>query len=236
MLKTITIDGLDRPVTLARRKGTRSLKIAIKNNGEVRLTVPYGIPEIYAKQFLIKKIDWINQHRPSQQEPLLNGARIGKGHRLQIEKTDANRQSTRIKDIYIQVKLPKSLEPTDPEAQTHIIKACEKALLAEATQLLPQRLEMMSKRTGIPYKSCSVKKLKSRWGACDTHNNISLNIFLIQLDWTLIDYVIFHELAHTKEHNHQEPFWALVETICPDYKKLRRELRSKPTAILPTFY
>ncbi len=80
----------------------------------------------------------------------------------------------------------------------------------------------------------TVKKLKSRWGACDNRNNLSFNTYLIQLEWELIDYVICHELAHTLHHHHQASFWELVEQLYPTYKNARKILKTKQTDIIPT--
>ena len=236
MQKNIDIDGLDRPVLLARRKGSRNIRISIKNDGEVRLNVPYGVPEVTARKFLASKIDWIKKHQPQKQPPILDSAHIGKGHRLEVLFTDADRHTTKIATTTIRVTLPATVDATSQEAQTIIKKACDKALLAEASNLLPQRLSYLSEKHGIRYNACSVKKLKSRWGACDQKKNISLNIYLVQLEWDLIDYVICHELAHTIHHNHQSEFWELVEKIYPDHLQARKRLKTMSTHAMPTYY
>lgn len=235
MLKTIEIDGIDVPVVLSRRKGTRSLRIAIKSDGSVRLSVPYGVPELFAKRFLIQKQAWIRDHLKIQ-PVILDGAHIGKNHQLTVKRTTAARSHTKVTGTEIFVTLPLDVEVHHTDAQKTIRKACEKALLLEAEALLPQRLETLSKQFNVPYTSCSVKKLKSRWGACDSLNNISFNTYLVQLDWILIDYVICHELAHTVHHHHQESFWQLVGAMYPKYKTARKLLKTKPTDIFPTIF
>ncbi len=230
MRKTFEIDGLSVPIILARRKGTRSVKLSIASDGRIRLSVPYGVPEIAAKKFAASKIDWIKAHVKSR-AVLTNNMRIGKSHTLIVEHADISRPSSKISAIAIRVRLPLETDLYTPEAQDTIRKACEKALLAEATHLIPQRVRGVSIKHDIPYRSLTVKKLKSRWGACDSHNNLSFNCYLIQLDWSLIDYVICHELAHTIHHNHSDEFWSLVATMLPHYKELRAALKLKPTDI-----
>ncbi len=233
MQKSIYVDGVDQPVILSRRKGTRNLRISLKSDGKVQLSVPYGVPEFAARSFIKSKVEWINNNlkHPSL---ITDNSHIGKSHRLSIVPSNASRHSTKVTDTDIVVKLPSALEPNDAEAQKIIKKACDKALLLEAERLLPQRLEQISTKTGIDYNEFTVKKLKSRWGACDSHKNITLNSYLIQLDWDLIDYVITHELAHTHHQHHQKDFWDYVASLSPDYKLLRKQLKSQPTDIIPT--
>ena len=235
MQKTIQVEGLEHSVILARRKGTRNIRLSIKSDGIVRVSVPYGIPEIVARKFVENKVDWILKHR----KPVIlvqDGAHIGKSHLLSISITDSEKHSTRVTNTEIRVKLPANIDPNSPPAQKIIKQACEKAILRESKVLLVQRVEQLSSKHSISYRSVSVKKLKSRWGSCDNYNNIALNIYLIQLDWALIDYVICHELAHTKHHNHQARFWEYLEGLYPDYKNARKIIKSKPTDILSTTY
>ena len=235
MQKNIQIDGVNAPIILARRKGTRSLRISIKSDGSVRVGVPYGIPDFMAKKFVESKIDWINEH-VKPRVFIGNNAHIGKNHQVIISITESLRHSTRITSTEIKISLPESIKIKSIKGQNIIRIACEKALQMEAETLLLQRLEYISHKHGITYNSGSIKKLKSRWGACDNRNNISLNSYLIQLDWKLIDYVISHELAHTKHHHHHPSFWEFLSTIYPDYKIAKKEIKTKPTDIITSKY
>jgi predicted metal-dependent hydrolase len=42
----------------------------------------------------------------------------------------------------------------------------------------------------------------------------------VKLPFTLIDYVIVHELSHIKYKDHSKAFWNTVEKYIPDYKEL----------------
>lgn len=233
MRKSVYLEGLQEPVIIARRKGTRSVRLAIGSDGSIRLTIPYGVSENAAVRFASNKIDWIKAHA-KQRDMLTSGMHIGKSHTLIVENAPITRPSTKVSKLEVRVRLPLDVDATSHKAQMTIRKACNKALLTEAETLLPQRLQQMSVKHGIPYTSIRIQKLKSRWGACDSHNNISLNSYLIQLDWQLIDYVICHELAHTVHHNHSSKFWEVVANMMPDFKEVRRELKSKPTDVITT--
>jgi predicted metal-dependent hydrolase len=70
-----------------------------------------------------------------------------------------------------------------------------------------------------------VRSQKTRWGSCSFNNNISLNVKLTRLPQELIDYVILHELAHTRIKNHGREFWKMLDGLIGDAKKLDRRLR-----------
>ena len=67
---------------------------------------------------------------------------------------------------------------------------------------------------------------KTRWGSCSSKGSLSFNYKLLQFRKEVIDYVIIHELCHTKELNHSPKFWRLVERYCPDYRMLKSELKN----------
>ena len=69
------------------------------------------------------------------------------------------------------------------------------------------------------------KTLKSRWGSCSENNTICINNIIYYLPDHLQDYIILHELTHTKIKNHSIIFWKELEKICPNSKLKRKELR-----------
>lgn len=77
-----------------------------------------------------------------------------------------------------------------------------------------------------------IKNQKSRWGSCSSKKNLNFNYKVIFLRPELADYLIVHELCHLGELNHSKKFWALVQKIIPNYKKISRELRSTPINIV----
>ncbi|MGZ6005017.1 MAG: M48 family metallopeptidase, partial [Candidatus Saccharimonadales bacterium] len=110
--------------------------------------------------------------------------------------------------------------------QAKALIGCERALRQEAETLLPQRLKQLADKHDYSYTGVDIKKLKSRWGSCNQHHHISLNLYLMMLPWALIDYVLLHELNHTKHLNHSPSFWTEIETKMPHAKQLRKQLRA----------
>jgi len=70
-----------------------------------------------------------------------------------------------------------------------------------------------------------IKRLSSRWGSCDSHQNIVLNLYLMQLPWECIDYVLLHELTHTQILRHGAPFWDAMGKLLPNLAAIRKQMR-----------
>ena len=212
-------------VTLYKRRGNRSLRLSVGSGGEVRVSMPAWLPYKAGEQFAMSKKDWIATRLAQAPHQLKHGQRVGKGHRLYFESLSSRvRVTTRLRQNEVRVTHPDTHTHLDTAVQTAARKACIRALRREAEHLLPGRLQTLAHRTGFTYNSVSVKHLKSRWGSCSSTQDITLNLFLMQLPWRLIDYVLIHELTHTKVMRHGAPFWAEVERHMPDAKQLRKEI------------
>ena len=94
----------------------------------------------------------------------------------------------------------------------------------QARRHLPARLRELARQHGFGYERVSIRSQKSRWGSCSSRGTISLNDQLLFLRPEAVDYLLIHELCHTREMNHSPRFWALVEACCPDWKALDAEL------------
>lgn len=58
-------------------------------------------------------------------------------------------------------------------------------------------------------------------GSCSAKRNISLNWRLIEAPEFVIEYVILHELLHTRLMTHDQRFWAQLRAICPTAQQAR---------------
>ena len=96
----------------------------------------------------------------------------------------------------------------------------------QALPLFVARAEHYAQKLEVKPKSIRLTTARTRWGSCTTQGEVRLNVQLIRLPHYLIDYVIVHELAHLREMNHSAAFWRVVEIACPDYARLRSELKA----------
>ena len=94
-----------------------------------------------------------------------------------------------------------------------------------AKEILPQRVQYYSELTGLYPTSIKITAAKSRFGSCSAKNGICFSLYLMQYPPDAVDYVVLHELAHIKHHNHSAAFYSLIEKYMPDYKRRRALLR-----------
>ena len=95
--------------------------------------------------------------------------------------------------------------------------------------------EQRRQALGIHGFTCSrvtVRQQKTRWGSCSPKNTISLNVKLALLPAELSDYVILHELVHTRVHNHSKKFWAELDKYVPNSKAMAKRLRTNEMVLL----
>ena len=96
---------------------------------------------------------------------------------------------------------------------------------AEAGRHLTGRLNSLAKEHGFTFNGLSIRNQKTRWGSCSQNNNISLNVKLVLLPEDLADYVILHELVHTRMHNHSKSFWEELDRYVGNSKAFASRLR-----------
>jgi predicted metal-dependent hydrolase len=92
-------------------------------------------------------------------------------------------------------------------------------LRCKAQQELPPRLRAAADKYGFSYVRASIRSQKSRWGSCSSKGTISLNDQLMFLPADTVNYLLIHELCHTRQMNHSARFWQLVESCCAEFKQ-----------------
>jgi len=102
----------------------------------------------------------------------------------------------------------------------------------EAKKILVARLNELAEKHGFIYNRVFIRKQKTRWGSCSAKNNISLNVKLLLLPEKLMDFIILHELVHTRVKNHSKDFWAELLKIEPDVKALSSKIKENSMVLL----
>jgi predicted metal-dependent hydrolase len=97
--------------------------------------------------------------------------------------------------------------------------------LADLAQIeLGRELVQTARQCGLQFKRLQVRRQRTRWGSCSASGTISLNMCVMFQETAVMRYLLIHELSHTQHMNHSRRFWALVEALEPEYRRLDREL------------
>ena len=107
-----------------------------------------------------------------------------------------------------------------------------RALADEALKLIPERVKYYAPLLGVKYGRITIRNQRSRWGSCSGRKNLNFNCLLMLTLPEVIDSVVVHELAHLKEMNHSERFYAEVLRVFPDYWKWQDWLKENGKAIM----
>lgn len=99
-------------------------------------------------------------------------------------------------------------------------------------------LEYFKKRTdelcieyGFSYEKIKITSALTRWGSCSSKKTISFTWRLLMAPKEMIDYVILHELCHTRYMDHSNNFWNCVKLYMPDYS-LKKDWFKKNSSLL----
>lgn len=95
-------------------------------------------------------------------------------------------------------------------------------LRKKAKEILPEKVKFYSSLMGVEPTSVKINSAKTRYGSCSGKNGINFSLYLMDKDERFINYVVIHELAHIKHHNHGKEFYAFIERFMPDYKTVSK--------------
>ena len=228
----LNLDGI--PITFYRSKKAKNINISIRPFKGVRVAVPRLASFRQAKQFVVLRKHWIEKHA-AQMKQFEDRQTVfnwdtefkTKYRTLNLIKSKIDVISYNYNKNQIVVHIPESESILNSDVQDFIVNAIEKTYRLEAKAYLPNRVEKLAKTYDLVYKKVKINNAKTRWGSCSSKNNINLSLQLMRLPDYLIDYVILHELAHTKVKNHSTQFWYFLDALTENKaKKLDKELKS----------
>lgn len=156
-----------------------------------------------------------------------SGVRVAVPRRSSIKQA---REFVNLKKSWIK----KHLEKLELAEQHNRLKQADMPPIdrAEAGKILVNRLEYLARKHGFEYNRVSIRQQKTRWGSCSSLKNISLNAQLVRLPADLMDYVLLHELVHTRIYNHSPRFWAELDRYAGNARAMSKRLRQTGLGLL----
>ena len=215
-----------------KRSSRKTVGITIQKNGAVVVTCPFRVSEIYVKQLLQEKTQWILKklNNIEMQGNSVNKKKVyeegecfsylGKEYKLKlIKNSNIKRANVGINEDNLVITLPNNFVTEDIRSILKLWYVSQFKLVVE------ERVKHYSSIIGVFPQKITIREQKTRWGSCSTKGNINLNWKLIMASLEVLDYVVIHELCHMKQMNHSKEFWKIVESIFPQYKECRKWLK-----------
>ena len=217
-----TISGIDVGI---RRKRMRYIRVLVKRDCSVIVSAPLKISDAKIDEFVISKKEWITGNLQRYKEMnekgsniLENNGRIflfGRPYTLTLIDGPAH---TIVSDDGILMMFPNDRD---------VASSADELYRSELKAVLPDIIERYQLMTGLSCTGWTVRKMKSRWGSCNTRtHHISLSLSLAQKPIECIEYVVLHELIHIAAPNHGPVFKSLMSEHMPDWKERRKLLNS----------
>jgi len=172
----------------------------------------------FVYKFLNDKSDWINKQLLKNRQNLLPKIRLEDEVLLfgEIYSIDSDEV------ISLRKQLSKLNTSND---SLKISKAYDIFYKRSAEEYLTKRVEYFSAMMCLEYTALKFRKMKSRWGSCNSKKEITLNTQLMKVQKELIDYVVVHELSHLVHMNHSKEFHFFVDSYLANSKNLRKRLK-----------
>ncbi len=224
--RSVQLIGKAITYTLKRSNKRRSIGLRIDDRG-LTVNVPLRASEKWLHSVLQEKAPWV----------------IDKLENWQANKPAppqwVDGETILYRGETFTLRIVPSLFDTPPQLQgtqliVHVSKADNPAAIEkiimhwyrrEALQLFTECVGHFAPLMNVAPREIKLSAARTQWGSCTARGNVRLNWQLIKMPLHLIDYVVVHELAHLVEMNHSTAFWRVVESVCPEYAKLRGELR-----------
>lgn len=221
------------------RKNIKNMHLAVlPPDGMVRVSVPTQLTDEAITMFVRTKLGWIKkQQEKFQQQPrqserqYVSGETLyvwGKQYFLQVEYSYKGNALTLSGDKAILTVRKES----SPKQRGSFVNEWYRSLLKqEVAKYLPK----WEKTTGLYCSSWQSKYMTTKWGTCNPiSKKIWLNVQLAKKPIECLEYVILHELAHLKVHNHGPEFTAILDKYMPYWRDHRRRLNDSTLDYLPS--
>ncbi|HEY7322404.1 MAG TPA: SprT family zinc-dependent metalloprotease [Candidatus Binatia bacterium] len=229
----ITVNGL--PVDIV-RKDIKNLHLGVyPPHGRVRVAAPLRVSDNAVRLAVIGKLGWIrrqrakfdSQRRQSEREMVSGETHYFLGQRYRLRVISHNGPGKVIVRNGSTMELHVRRE-LNSEQRERVLQRWYRRKLRE---LIPPLLEKWQRALNVPVSEWAVKKMKTKWGACNNEaGRIWLNLELAKKPAQCLEYIIVHELIHLLERHHNDTFTHLMNQFLPQWRSLRSELNAAPLA------
>lgn len=197
------------------RKNVKHARIRVSENLSVRVLVPVNFDSTDIQNLIKKKQIWIDKNlnkfkgktekiKLHDNQILLFGNKYTYFYRAEFHnKVVVNQEHKTIQSKANLLDKDEQLQWYKRYAKRHITK----------------RLTEIAKQHKFKYNKVFIRDQRTKWGNCSTEKNLSFNWRLIKTPNFVIDYLIFHELVHTKTMNHTHKFWTELRSFLPEYQE-----------------
>lgn len=204
----------------------RRLAVRVLPGGRVEIVVPPGTRPRTIERFVSRHRRWI-ERKLDLYRPLDIAAGDGLPWSIRFQ-ASGDRYAVQ----YLEAKAAPRLEIADgllrlrgerarPALLRHVL---QRFTMRAAQATLAPWLASLSGETGLRYARLQIRRQRTRWGSCSRSGTISLNACLLFQPPAVVNYLLIHELAHTRHLNHSRRFWRLVESLEPRWRELDRAL------------
>ena len=214
--------NIDDSITVIRRR-VKHVRLRVKENGELVVTVPWWISPGRIAEIVRRKTPWIERLRAHFRANILRGA-LFRSDEVMLFGEPFKVVSDSSRGCRVDVDQQSKTIRTSRDLSSPVRRSNWQRTYAKT--FLIQRLRELGQQHGLVYNRVSIRAQRTRWGSCSARKNISLNWRLILAPAQVIDYVLLHELMHTRILNHSREFWAQLSALCPDYRQAKAWLKS----------
>lgn len=184
------------------------------------------VSEEQSQHLVLKKAKWIidklNLVEAIKEGEVVTGSRIQYlGRKYYVELININ-NNQRV-DVYFNESKFKISVP-EYYTQSHIQEALHQFFKEKAKEKITPRMVKWVNETGLNHEGLRFMKMDKRWGSCTPSNKIHINIDAVKLPYSLIDYLVVHELVHTKYKNHSKEFWVELSKHLPNWRDLEEKM------------
>ena len=220
-------------IEFVRSEKAKHIHVRILSNG-LRVSLPHKATQEVAMEFIHSIRNKLIQKQVKLEKGLQkSNILINENSQLQtltfsVEAKPSERKNIHfsLKNNLLSIEFPHDANCTSIQTQQHFWNGISYFLRKEAKRLLPDRTKQLAEKYGFTFSDVKIQSSKTRWGSCSRSQSINLSLYLLLLPSYLIDYVILHELCHTKEMNHGVNFWIWMDRVTINKsKEYRNELK-----------